>query len=141
MSEKKFESAIEAEASFYGALEKSDLGGVMAAWAKDETVVCIHPMGPALEGQAAVRDGWQVICDSGQSLSFNVVSVRYEETDDLAVHVVREEITMAGEPPKSALMLATNVYRRTDDGWRMIMHHSSPGASGESVSSGPVVLH
>ncbi|KPK09801.1 MAG: hypothetical protein AMJ68_11165 [Acidithiobacillales bacterium SG8_45] len=141
MSEKKFETAIEAEASFYGALEKSDLGGVMAAWATDETVVCIHPMGPALEGLAAVRDGWQVICDSGQSLSFNVVSVRYEETDDLAVHVVREEITMAGEPPKSALMLATNVYRRTDDGWRMIMHHSSPGASGESVSSGPVVLH
>ena len=141
MSEKKFETAIEAEASFYGALEKSDLAGVMAAWATDETVVCIHPMGPALEGQAAVRDGWQVICDSGQSLSFNVVSVRYEEADDLAVHVVREEITMAGEPPKSALMLATNVYRRTDEGWRMIMHHSSPGASGESVSSGPVVLH
>ena len=141
MSEAKFESALEAEASFYGALEKSDLAGVMSAWADDESVVCIHPMGSALEGQAAVRDGWQVICDSGQSLSFNVTSVRYEETDDLAVHVVREEITMAGEPPREALMLATNVYRRTDDGWRMILHHSSPGASGESVSSGPVVLH
>ena len=141
MTEKKFETAIEAEAFFYGALEKGELADIMATWADDETVVCIHPMGPALEGRSAVRDGWQVICESGQTLTFNVVSVRYEESDDLAVHVVREEISMAGEPPKEALMLATNVYRRTDDGWRMIMHHSSPGASGESVSSGPVVLH
>jgi ketosteroid isomerase-like protein len=141
MSDKKFESAMEAEAFFYEALQRGDLGEVMAAWADDETVVCIHPMGPALEGQAAVRDGWQVICESGQSLSFNVVSVRYEESGQLAVHVVREEITMAGKPPKEALMLATNVYRNTEEGWRMVLHHSSPGASGESVSSGPVVLH
>lgn len=141
MSDKKFDSPIEAEAFFYGALEKADLGDLMSAWAEDEGIVCIHPLGSALEGQAAVRDSWQMICDSGQQLSFNVVSVHYEETDQLAIHVVREEITMAGEPPKEALMLATNIYRLTDDGWRMVMHHSSPGASGESVSESPVVLH
>lgn len=141
MSEKKFESAIEAEEFFYEALQKGNLDEVMSAWATDETVVCIHPMGSALEGQAAVRDSWQVICDSGQSLSFEVVSMRYEESGQLAVHTVREEITMAGKPPKEALMFATNVYRNTENGWRMVLHHSSPGASGESVSSGPVVLH
>ena len=141
MSDRTFSSALEAEAHFYEALQQGNLDDVMSAWADDETVVCIHPIGPALEGQAAVRDSWQVICESGQSLMFSIVSVRYEESEQLAVHVVREEITMAGEPPKEALMLATNVYRNTDDGWRMILHHSSPGASGESVSSGPVVLH
>jgi uncharacterized protein (TIGR02246 family) len=141
MSDKKFESSIEAEEFFYEALQKGNLEEIMSTWADDETVVCIHPMGSALEGRAAVRDGWQVICESDQTLMFNVVSVRYEESEQLAVHVVREEITMAGDPPKEALMLATNVYRNTEDGWRMVLHHSSPGASGESVSSGPVVLH
>lgn len=141
MSDKKFESSIEAEEFFYEALQKGNLEEIMSTWADDETVVCIHPMGSALEGRAAVRDGWQAICESDQTLTFNVVSVRYEESEQLAVHVVREEITMAGEPPKEALMLATNVYRNTEDGWRMVLHHSSPGASGESVSSGPVVLH
>ncbi len=141
MSDKKFDSPIEAEAFFYGALEKGDLNDIMSAWADDEGIVCIHPMGPALEGQQAVRDSWQVICESGQSLTFNVISVRYEEADQLAIHIVREEISMASEPPKEALMMATNIYRRTDDGWRMVMHHASPGASGETVSEGPVVLH
>ena len=141
MSDKKFDSPIEAEAFFYGALEKGDLNDIMSVWADDEGIVCIHPMGPALEGQQAVRDSWQVICESGQSLTFNVISVRYEEADQLAIHIVREEISMASEPPKEALMMATNIYRRTDDGWRMVMHHASPGASGETVSEGPVVLH
>lgn len=141
MSDRKFDTPVEVEEFFYDALEKGDLEDVMSTWADDDDVVCIHPMGPALEGQAAVRDGWQMICESGQELSFNIVTVSYEETNQLAVHVVREEITMAGDPPKEAVMFATNIYRRSENGWRMVMHHSSPGASGEAVSKDPVVLH
>ena len=141
MTSKKFDSPMEAEAFFYQALEQRDLDEIMVAWAKDDEIVCIHPMGPALEGQTSVRDAWGVICDSGQELTFEIDSIRYSETSDLAVHILQEHIAMAGDPPKLASMLVTNVYRQTESGWRMILHHASPSPSVESASEEPVVLH
>jgi ketosteroid isomerase-like protein len=141
MNNKKFDSPLETEAFFYQALEQRDLGEIMAAWAEDDDIVCIHPMGPALEGLASVRDSWSVICDSGQELSFEIDSIHYSESADIAVHIVREQIVMAGEPPKEATMLVTNVYRHTENGWRMISHHASPGSTDESAPEEPIVLH
>jgi len=141
MSSKKFDSPMEAEAFFYQSLEQRDLGGIMLAWAESDEIVCIHPMGPALEGLEAIREAWSVICDSGQELNFEIDSICYNESAELAVHVLTERIAMAGDPPKQASMLVTNVYRQTDIGWRMILHHASPGASHENVPEKPVVLH
>lgn len=141
MSNKKFGSPMEAEAFFYQALERRDIEEIMSAWAEDDEIVCIHPMGPALEGQASVRDAWGVICDSGQELSFEIDSIRYSESNELAVHILQEHISMAGDPPKLASMLVTNTYRQTENGWRMVLHHASPSPSAESTPEEPVVLH
>jgi len=141
MSNKKFGSPMEAEAFFYQALEQRDLEEIMLAWADDDEIICIHPMGPALEGLQSVREAWSVICDSGQELSFELDSIRYSESAELAVHVLTERIAMAGDPPKQASMLVTNVYRQTENGWRMVLHHASPGSADESESEEPVVLH
>ena len=43
-----------------------------------------------------------------------------------------------------SLVIATNMYRRAEDGWRMIAHHASPGtvAPIEAVNAGDgQVLH
>lgn len=141
MSSKKFESPMKAEAFFYRALEQRDLDEIMLAWAEDDEIVCIHPMGPALEGIEPVRESWGVICDSDQELSFEIESIRYSESSELAVHILRENIAMAGDPPKLASMLVTNIYRQTENGWRMVLHHASPASSPESAHEDPVVLH
>ncbi len=140
MSPRRFDTPRDAERAFYDALESNDLDAVMESWAPDESIVCVHPMGPALSGRAAVRDSWQAVCRSGQQLRFNLVDVQYDESEDIAVHVVREEITMGKEEPKYAIMVATNVYRRGEDGWHLVLHHSSPGPSGEH-STPDVTLH
>ncbi len=132
---------MKAEAFFYHALEQRDLNEIMLAWAEDDEIVCIHPMGPVLEGIESVRESWGVICDSGQKLSFEIDSIRYSESSELAVHILRENIAMAGDPPKLASMLVTNIYRQTEDGWRMVLHHASPASSTESAHEDPVVLH
>jgi hypothetical protein len=44
----------------------------------------------------------------------------------LAVHSVYEHITIAGEARPRAPVIATNVYLRTERGWRMVAHHASP---------------
>jgi ketosteroid isomerase-like protein len=140
MSARRFDTPGDAERAFYDALETNDLEALMESWAPSEDIVCVHPMGPPLNGRAAVRDSWQAICHSGQQLRFNVIDLQYDESDQLAIHVVREEITMGKEKPKFAAMVSTNVFRRGDDGWHMVLHHASPGPSGEH-STPDVTLH
>jgi hypothetical protein len=44
-------------------------------------------------------------------------------TDDMAVHIVTEEIMHEGTV--MAVVVATNVYRKFTHGWLMIEHHGS----------------
>lgn len=141
MSDKIFESPMKAEAFFYRALEQGDLNEIMLAWADDDDIVCIHPMGPVLEGLESIRESWSVICDSGQELSFEIDSIRYTESGELAVHILRENIAMAGDPPKLASILVTNAYRQTKNGWRMVLHHAAPAPTAESENKESVTLH
>jgi hypothetical protein len=39
---------------------------------------------------------------------------------------------MTSEGPQSAWVLATNVYALTAEGWRMVLHHASPGSPHEA---------
>jgi uncharacterized protein (TIGR02246 family) len=124
MNDTRFYSAEEAEAAFYRAFERRDLDAMMAVWADEASIVCVHPGGPMLIGREAVRASWEQILGGG-AMSFVVQEVRREIRDRLAVHVVQEHIRAGDERPGPPV-LVTNVYRLTDHGWRMILHHASP---------------
>ncbi len=51
-----FPTPQDAEAAFYEALERADLELMMAVWAEDEEILCVHPGGARLTGQDQVRD-------------------------------------------------------------------------------------
>src|SRR5256884_9710460 len=65
VSSRNFPTAQDAENAFYEALERCDLDGMMAVWAEDEDIVCIHPTGARLTGQDEVRSGWARIFAGG----------------------------------------------------------------------------
>jgi len=121
-----------AEFAFYAALETGDLDAMMAVWEGGEHIVCIHPMGPRLQGVAQLRESWRQIFSSGVKLRFHISGAHSVIQDDLAIRVVYEHITVLGvEEQPAQPVIATNVYRRTVGGWRLILHHASPGpASG-----------
>jgi len=50
VSAKIFPTAQDAETAFYEALERCDLDGMMAVWAEDEDILCVHPTGGRLTG-------------------------------------------------------------------------------------------
>ena len=60
-----FPTPQDVEAAFYEALERSDIELMMAVWAEDEEVVCVHPGGARLIGQDQVRDSWRQILAGG----------------------------------------------------------------------------
>ena len=121
-------SAAEVEAAFYAALNRADLDALMALWADDDEIVCVHPGGPRLIGHAAIRASWQALLEHG---GLHILPSQLHETHNLmsSVHTVVEGVTAAsGEP---AHLIATNVYVKTPKGWRIVLHHVSvaPGAA------------
>ena len=51
-----------------------NLDAMMATWAEDEDIVCIHPGGPRLVGYDAVRAGWEQLFSGDTKLSFRLVA-------------------------------------------------------------------
>ena len=129
MSSRIFPTAQDAENAFYEALERCDLEGMMAVWAEDEDVVCVHPAGPRLTGQDQIRESWASIFSGGPRARVHITNQVAISGMMLAVHSVHENFTIEGQTRSDAVPLpvvATNVYLRTAAGWRMIVHHASP---------------
>lgn len=133
----------DAEAAFYEAIEKADLDAMMAVWADDEDIVCVHPGGTRLSGLEQVRESWRQIFASGQTLHFRLRHRQALNGMTLAVHSVYEQISIAGETRARHPMIATNVYLRTESGWRIVVHHASPAPANPEPEGkhAPKTLH
>ncbi len=144
MSTKIFPTAQDAQNAFYEALERSDLEAMMAVWSEDEDIVCVHPAGQRLAGQAQVREVWRRMFAGGPNMRVRITQQVVISGVMLEVHSVYENITVAGEARPRPPMVATNVYLRTAAGWRMIAHHASPAPGeppAEPASAPPKILH
>jgi ketosteroid isomerase-like protein len=133
----------EIEAAFYDALQKGDIDKLMACWADEDDMVCIHPGGPRVIGAGAIRATFEAMFANG---SIRAWPERVRKTESLAsaVHNLIERVEVAGpEGPRNAWVIATNVYLKTAQGWRMVAHHASPGTESavQEVSLTPTVLH
>jgi ketosteroid isomerase-like protein len=121
-----FANSQEAEAAFYEAFGKNDLDAMMAVWADDDDVYCVHPGGPRICGIENVRESWRRLFTNGQTLAFQLRARHEIHGMMYAVHTVYEHITVAGQGPARNPILATNIYLRTEQGWRMVAHHGAP---------------
>jgi ketosteroid isomerase-like protein len=121
-----FANAQDAEAAFYDAFRKNDLEAMMAVWADDDEIYCVHPGAARISGVENVRESWRRVFASGQSLQFQLRARHEIHGMMIAIHSVYEQISVAGQPPPRNPMLATNIYLRTDHGWRMVAHHAAP---------------
>lgn len=121
-------SAAEVEAAFYDALNRADVEALMLLWADDDEIFCVHPGGPRLHGHAAIQASWEAILSQGP---LQIRPSQLHEAHNLmsSVHTVIEGGANAGS--EVAHLVATNVYMKTPQGWRIVMHHVS-------VAPGPV---
>jgi ketosteroid isomerase-like protein len=139
-SQRIFATPQDAEAAFYEALERCDLDAMMAVWAEDEEVVCIHPGGPRLVGYSTIRDAWQRVFANGAKLRVRVSQQTTVSTPFAMVSTLLEHFATLDDKNVSAPVAATNVYVRGALGWRMVAHHASP-VPPNSVGEAPRTLH
>jgi ketosteroid isomerase-like protein len=131
------------EAAFYDALQHADIERLMACWADEEDIVCVHPGGPRLVGHQAIRGAFEVMFASGAVMA-QPEKVRRVDSGACSVHSVVERVTvLTDDGLQQAWVVATNVYARTPQGWRMLAHHASPGSRTEppEVITVAPVLH
>lgn len=134
----------EVEAAFYEALQSADIEKLMACWADEDEIVCIHPGGPRVVGALAIRAAFDAIFGHEGSIQVQAESIRRITSMASAVHNVLERIeVMTGEGPAHAYVLATNVYHQTPQGWRLVVHHASPGTQDQvqEINQAAQVLH
>jgi ketosteroid isomerase-like protein len=123
-------SPDEVEAQFYEALQRADIEALMAVWADDDEIVCVHPGGPRVIGAGAIRASFEAIFASGG------IPVRPEQVHRMqqlgsALHHLVERVQVQGpQGSQDALVLATNWFVQTPQGWRLASHHASPGVLG-----------
>jgi ketosteroid isomerase-like protein len=117
------------ETQFYEALQQGDLERLMALWSDEDEVACVHPGGPRLVGLATIRAAFEVVFERG-AVNAHPERVRRLQSGDCAIHHVLERVQLPGET-QQAWVIATNVYLKTALGWRLVLHHASPGSAGD----------
>jgi len=131
------------EATFYEALRQGDIERLMSCWADEEEIVCVHPGGPRLIGAGAIRANFEAMFANG---TVQAQPTQVHKVDSLASamhHLVERVEVLGANGPQTAFVVATNVYHKTPQGWRMVAHHASPGTPNEpeDLTSAPSVLH
>ena len=143
MSETVLPTPEAAEAAFYAAFEARSLDAMMAVWADDEHIACLHPLAAPLNGHAAVAAGWKSLFEAAGRFRMQVELAHEIRTADQVIRIVREYLTIGQETEPRPPILATNVFRHDGDGWRMVLHHASPLQVGGTppARTPPTVLH
>lgn len=145
MRQTAFPTPQDAETAFYDALERADLDAMMAVWAEDEEIVCVHPGGPRLTGHEQVRESWRQIFSGAGGVRIHVSLQVATQAMMVAIHSVHESAAAPSDKRQAtAVVVATNIYLRTAAGWRMLVHHASYApveARGARAESAPKLLH
>ena len=142
-----FKTPDEAEAAFYSAFEMADIS-LMHALIADTNVSCIHPNAMPIIGRSAVLDSWNKILATIDEPAFypEVLhrTIQGDEIGNTAIHIVAERIAADHQiGTETTLVLVTNIYVRQENGWRMMMHHSSlpPYEEDEAIENDPSITH
>jgi uncharacterized protein (TIGR02246 family) len=121
----RFQTPDEVEAAFYAAFRTLDIALMGAVWAEQPSPVCVHPGGDLLQGRIEVLNSWREVMTGAERPELHYRVIRRTATDGLAVHLVEELIRPSRSREEPNRILATNVYRQAEDGWRMTAHHAS----------------
>jgi ketosteroid isomerase-like protein len=136
-------SPEDTEAQFYEALREADIDKLMAIWSDDDEIVCVHPGGPRVIGARAIRASFEAIFAKG-GVPVHVDSARRMQSLGAAVHSVVERVSVqTTKGQQTGYIIATNVFLKTAQGWRLVSHHASPGNPQEASEpdESPSTLH
>ncbi len=117
-----------ANAALYTAFETADVDAMQAIWDEVDpgALVCVHPGWPMLRGRSSVLRSWSAVMAGTEYIQFFLTDVRVTVVGDSAVVTCTENVLTSADVGENASVVATNVFVRRGDGWRLQVHHGSP---------------
>lgn len=119
MSDDERQRVLEANRGFYKAFAQRDQATMESIWAQQAPIACVHPGWPPIIGREPVLASWRGILANPTQETIVCSEERVLINGDMAVVLCTESIA-------GSLLVATNVFVREDDAWRLAHHHSGP---------------
>ena len=118
-------------AAFYEAFESADLDTMQDLWLDDPETLCVHPGALPVRGTSAINRSWALIMANTPYIQFFLTDVEVSVLEAVASVTCTENVLTADDRAGpdgfgGARAVATNVFVRTADGWRLWIHHASP---------------
>jgi ketosteroid isomerase-like protein len=135
LRERDHEAVEAANAAFYEAFESADLDTMLDLWLDDADTLCVHPGALPVRGTPAINRSWALIMANTPYIQFFLTDVEVSVLGTVASVACTENVLTGDERTGpdafgGAKAVATNVFVRTADGWRLWIHHASPVLSG-----------
>jgi len=122
-----YDTPQDAEDAFYDALEEGDLDRLLSVWADSDDICCLLPMYPLIRGRRNVADVFAHLFSQGHGVALSITHIGWIETDEIAIHQIEEAIqSPAGGSSPPPPFYGTNIYRKFDNGWRLLVHQNAP---------------
>jgi ketosteroid isomerase-like protein len=126
------QEVAQANQEFYRAFETLKIEEMEKVWAKNTDIQCGHPGWRVLRGWGPVMESWKRIFENTPSMQFTLTDVKVEVRGEVAWVTLYENLSSSIQGQDySVAILTTNIFLKTPEGWRMILHH------GSSVSQPP----
>ncbi len=122
---KEFATASECQDAFYQAFSQCQPEAMATIWHEHEPV-CIHPGSAPLTTLTSILESWQSILDNSVPPNLHITLLSHNQTSNMEVFVVNEQIISEHDGNIiTATVIATNIFQKTNRGWKMTVHHGS----------------
>lgn len=134
-----FDAMIEQSHRALDAFFQGDPGPAKSLFSQRDDVSLANPFGPAQRGWAEVEETMEQAAGhyrEGRAVGFDEVSRCVTPELAYLVEVERYQAKVAGgEYPTTLSLRCTTIFRREDDGWKIVHRHADPITAPRSAES------
>lgn len=120
------QEVLKANEKFYRAFNTQDINLMKAVWHQDATVACIHPGWEVLRGFEPIMESWVNIFVGSENLEIKLSDIEVSGREGIVWVGCQENLfalSMSGV--QVSKVHATNLFKKSGDQWKMILHHAS----------------
>lgn len=92
-------------------------------WLDSPSIVCTHPMAARIVGYRLIIGSFMGLFQNQGEVAVTLEQVETMLTKDMSV---RTGVEVLHQDAMEYRMQVTNVFRSTEEGWKMVLHHASP---------------